>query len=406
MRLPAATSFLPLLPFSAQLPALKAAYAHYSAGREGGLSLAQWVRQLVDCGLAVRIKPGQAAPPPAAAAAGLDVVPRQGGAPPLPPPRERPAGLDDMHVRGRGEGERRETRRRRQMPCTGGGGRKLPPSLAPPAELPPLPSPSCGMVQGRRMADVDAAMSFLASLSEEDSAAQQYTPATMSAAQVRPWGQVYVNGEGSGKETTTRWRGNPRAANTPPSPPSSAQAALALALPPRGGAAAAAAATAAAAAAQFQQSGPPKSPGRRGPAQPSPTAAASRAAAAPPLASSDVGSSLGSPGGPSSGSSSGGGGGPLHLPPADAGLSFSEWLEGLMRVALFKWNDGAMAGSEKLARVVDALAVRLTTVGVDPKAHDDGGPLMRAAAVRLVAAEKAAAARAAAARGPTLMGGR
>ena len=152
-----------------QLPALKAAYAHYSAGREGGLSLAQWVRQLVDCGLAVRIKPGQAAAPPAAAAAGLDAVPRQGGAPPLPPHRERPAGLDDMHVRG-GEGGR-ERERERSRPSFR---LRFTPHWRP-------------LLQGRRMADVDAAMAFLASLSEEDSAAQQYTPATMSAAQVCQW---------------------------------------------------------------------------------------------------------------------------------------------------------------------------------------------------------------------------
>ena len=111
-------------------------------------------------------------------------------------------------------------------------------------------------------------------------------------------------------------------------------------------------------------------------------------------------------GGGSEDASGSSGGTSFRLPAADTGLSFSEWLEALMRVALFKWNDGAMSASEKLARVVDALAVRLTTAGVDTRAHDDGGPLIRAAAVRLADAAKAAAARAAAERGPTLMGGR
>ena len=53
-----------------QLPTLKAAYAHYSQGREHGLSLAQWVRQLVDCDLAFRVKP--AAPPQPVAVPQLD----------------------------------------------------------------------------------------------------------------------------------------------------------------------------------------------------------------------------------------------------------------------------------------------------------------------------------------------
>jgi hypothetical protein len=127
------------------------------------------------------------------------------------------------------------------------------------------------------------------------------------------------------------------------------------------------------------------------------------------------------------------------LPPhagLDGGLAFSEWLEALMRVALYKvraglccqwvrgreprvttttppslppshhqWYDAAMASSEKLARVIDALAVRLSSLSVETEAYAGGNdPLLKAAAQRVAAAEKAAnAARIAARVG--LMGG-
>jgi hypothetical protein len=63
-----------------------------------------------------------------------------------------------------------------------------------------------------------------------------------------------------------------------------------------------------------------------------------------------------------------------------------------------------MAGSEKLARIIDALAVRLASLGVDAKAFDDGGPTLRSAAQRVAAWEKAQLAARSAARGPTMGG--